>query len=48
LGFVAEVASQRSPVSRSPPQMHVDLEEVNRRAEAYRLRFVGPPPMLDD
>jgi hypothetical protein len=38
--FFAEVGGQRSPVSRSPTQMRIDLEE-NRPEEVYRVELVG-------
>ena len=47
-GFFAEVGIRAVAGEPKPTQIHVDLEEMNRRAEAYRFEFVGPPPMPDD
>lgn len=46
-GFFAEVGLPASPGEPSKP-IDVDLQEMNRRAEAYGVEFLGPPPTLDD
>jgi hypothetical protein len=40
-GFLAEVGIPGVAGEPKLTQMHVDLEEMNRRAEAYRVDFVG-------
>jgi quercetin dioxygenase-like cupin family protein len=47
-GFFAEVGSAVIPGEPMPSGTDVDLQEMNRRAEAYGVEFVGPPPTLDD
>jgi mannose-6-phosphate isomerase-like protein (cupin superfamily) len=47
-GFFAEVGIPVVPGELNPSQREVDLEEMNRRAEAYGVEFVGPPPTLDE
>jgi mannose-6-phosphate isomerase-like protein (cupin superfamily) len=45
--FFAEVGV---PVVAGEPKsgpMEVDMEEMNRKAEAYGVEFLGPPPTLD-
>ena len=46
-GFFAEVGVPAVPGESNPSHMDVDLQEMNRRAEAYGVEFVGPPPTLD-
>jgi quercetin dioxygenase-like cupin family protein len=47
-GFFAEFGIPVVPGELNPSQREVDLEEMNRRAEAYGVEFVGPPPTLDE
>ncbi len=47
-GFFAEVGVPVVPGEPNPSQVEVDLEEMNRKAEAYGVEFVGPPPTLDE
>jgi quercetin dioxygenase-like cupin family protein len=46
--FFAEVGLPAVPGEPKPSQVRVDLEEMNQRAQAYGVEFVGPPPALDD
>ncbi len=46
-GFFGEVGLPVLPRETEPREMAVDLEEMNRRAVAYGVRFLGPPPALD-
>ncbi|HYZ78785.1 MAG TPA: hypothetical protein VE596_15580 [Gaiellaceae bacterium] len=43
-GFFAEAGIPAAAGEPKPTQIHVYLEEMNRRAEAYRVEFVAPPP----
>lgn len=45
--FFAEVGAQVVAGEPKPGQMEVDIEEMNRKAEAYGVEFLGPPPTLD-
>jgi mannose-6-phosphate isomerase-like protein (cupin superfamily) len=46
--FFAEAGVPAVPGEPNANQMDVDLQEMNRIAEAYGVEFVGPPPTLDD
>lgn len=45
-GFFAEVGVPVVPEEPKPRPMDVDPEKMNRRAGAYGVEFVGPPPTL--
>jgi quercetin dioxygenase-like cupin family protein len=45
--FFAEVGLPIRPGEGRPRQIAVDVEEMNRKAEAYGVEFLGPPPTLD-
>lgn len=45
--FFAEAGVAAVP-GEPHPTIEVDLDEMNRRAEAFGVEFVGPPPTLDD
>jgi quercetin dioxygenase-like cupin family protein len=44
--FFAEVGVPVLAGEPAPGQMNLDLEEMNRKAEAYGVEFLGPPPTL--
>lgn len=46
-GFFAEVGAPAAGAEGDPDTMDVDPEEMNRRAAAYGVKVVGPPPVLD-
>jgi mannose-6-phosphate isomerase-like protein (cupin superfamily) len=46
-GFFAEVGAAVVPGEPNSSKRQIDLQEVNRSAEAYGVEFVGPPPTLD-
>jgi quercetin dioxygenase-like cupin family protein len=47
-GFFAEVGFAVTPGVPTPRALDVDLQDMNQRAEADGVEFVGPPPTLDD
>jgi quercetin dioxygenase-like cupin family protein len=47
-GFFAEIGLPALPGQPNAGRAGVDLEEMNRRAGAYGVEFVGPPPTLDE
>jgi quercetin dioxygenase-like cupin family protein len=46
--FFVEVGAPVVPGELKPVRMEINPDEMNRRAEAYGVEFVGPPPTLDD
>jgi quercetin dioxygenase-like cupin family protein len=45
--FFVEVGTPAVPEQPQPGPIGVDPEEMNRMAEAYGVKIVGPPPTLD-